>query len=134
MNKTSTSMSCTRYYVVVKVAPIWTRTRNFHSRVRRFAGLSIPGRDIDFISCSVFMCIALTIQRTKTISSGLPSLDAFLCMQFYLLSPMKLANKFLFVSNFICFKSDKNFTKCLLQDVTVGRYKYLRNSQYFYLF
>ena len=28
----------------------------FHSRVRRFAGLSIPGRDIDFMSCSVFIC------------------------------------------------------------------------------
>ena len=42
--------------VVVKVAPIGTRTRFFHSRVRRFAGLSIPGRDIDFMSCSVFIC------------------------------------------------------------------------------
>ena len=41
---------------LVKIVPIRTRTRNFHSRVRLFAGLSIPVRDIDFMSCSVFIC------------------------------------------------------------------------------
>ena len=29
---------------------------NCLSRVRRFAGLSIPGRDTDCISCGVFIC------------------------------------------------------------------------------
>ena len=38
--------------VVVKIEPFGTRTRNFHSQVRRFAGLSIPGLDIDLMSCS----------------------------------------------------------------------------------
>ena len=38
------------------IAPFGTRTRICHSRVRCFAGLSIPGRDIDFLSCSVFIC------------------------------------------------------------------------------
>ena len=37
--------------VVVKFAPIGTRTQNFHSRVRRFAGLSIPGRAGTLILC-----------------------------------------------------------------------------------
>ena len=50
--------------VVVKIATIGTQTQNFHPRVRRSAGLSFPGRDIDFMSCSVFICalrIALSI-------------------------------------------------------------------------
>ena len=42
--------------VVVKIAPIGTRTRICHSRVRRSAGLSIPGQDIYFMSYSVFTC------------------------------------------------------------------------------
>ena len=41
--------------VVVKMAPIGTRTRNCFSRVRRSAGLSIPGWDTDYLSCSVFI-------------------------------------------------------------------------------
>ena len=41
---------------IVKIASIGTRTRNCQSRVRRSAGLSIPGRDTDFMSCSVFIC------------------------------------------------------------------------------
>ena len=40
----------------VKIAPIGTRTRICHSRVRRSAGLSISGRDTDCMSCSVFIC------------------------------------------------------------------------------
>ena len=48
--------SHTVVYVVVKIAPIGTPTRICHSRVRRSAGLTIPGRDIDFMSCSVFTC------------------------------------------------------------------------------
>ena len=58
--------------VVVKIAPIGTRTRNFHSRVRRSAGLSIPGRDIDFMSCSVFIC-ALRSFYSALNSISLPS-------------------------------------------------------------
>ena len=44
--------------VVVKIAPIGTRTRNCFSRVRRSAGLSNPGRDTYeyYMSCSVFIC------------------------------------------------------------------------------
>ena len=42
--------------VVVKMAPIGTLTRNCFSRVRRSAGLSIPGRDTFYMSCSVFVC------------------------------------------------------------------------------
>ena len=49
--------------VVVKISFIGTRTRNFHSRVRHFAGLSIPGRDIDFMSCSVFICAMRSLYR-----------------------------------------------------------------------
>ena len=49
--------------VVVKMAPIGTRTRNCFSRVRRSAGLSISGRDTYYILCSVFN--ALTLYRTQ---------------------------------------------------------------------
>ena len=42
--------------VIVKMAPIGTQTPNCFSRVRRSAGLSIPGRDTDCLSCSVFIC------------------------------------------------------------------------------
>ena len=42
--------------VVVKMAPIGTQTRNCFSRVRRSAGLSIPGRDTYFMLSSVFIC------------------------------------------------------------------------------
>ena len=38
------------------MAPIGTRTQNCFSRVRRSAGLSIPGRDTYYMSCSVFIC------------------------------------------------------------------------------
>ena len=41
--------------VVVKMTPIGTRTRNCFSRVRRSAGLSVPGRDTYYMSCSVFI-------------------------------------------------------------------------------
>ena len=47
--RSSRAMEC----VVVKMAP---RTQNCFSRVRRSAGLSIPGRDTDYMSCSVFIC------------------------------------------------------------------------------
>ena len=40
--------------VALKMAPIGTRTRNCLSRIRRSAGLSIPGRDTYYMSCSVF--------------------------------------------------------------------------------
>ena len=43
-------------YVIQVVKTIGIRTQNFNSRVRRFAGVSIPGRDIDFMPCSVFIC------------------------------------------------------------------------------
>ena len=38
------------------MAPIGTQTLNCFSRVRRAAGLPIPGRDTDCMSCSVFIC------------------------------------------------------------------------------
>ena len=41
--------------VVVKIAPMGTRTRICNSRVRRSAGLSIPGRNTYYMSCSVFI-------------------------------------------------------------------------------
>ena len=47
----------------VKIAPIGTRTRNCFSLVRRSAGLSIPGRDTDFMSCSVFICALRSLYR-----------------------------------------------------------------------
>ena len=57
--------ACTRIRTVrarmsyeLNVEAIGTRTLNF--RVSRFAGLSIPalqGQEIEFISCSVFICI-----------------------------------------------------------------------------
>ena len=43
-------------FVVGTIAPIETRTRNCLSQVRRSAGLSIPGLDTDYMSCSVFIC------------------------------------------------------------------------------
>ena len=43
----------------VKIAPLRTRTRDCISRVRRSAGLSIPGRDIYYMSCSAFIFVPL---------------------------------------------------------------------------
>ena len=63
------------------------------------------------------------LKSTQTISSGLPSLDAFLCMCFYSLILTELLNL-----PIICYKSAKIFTKYLLQDIIVDRYKYIRNS------
>ena len=39
-------------YVIVKIAPIGTRTQNCHA----LPGLSIPGRDTYYMPCSVFIC------------------------------------------------------------------------------
>ena len=51
-------------YVVIKMEPIGTRTRNCFSRVRRSACLSIPGRDTYVVQC-IYLCIALTLQRSQ---------------------------------------------------------------------
>ena len=47
--------------VVVKIAHIGTRTRICHSRVRRSAGLSIPGRDTYYVVQCIYLSIALTL-------------------------------------------------------------------------
>ena len=38
-----------------------TRTQNCFSLVRGFAGLSIPGRDTYYMSCSLFICALLSL-------------------------------------------------------------------------
>ena len=57
--------------VVVKIAPFGNITRNFHSRARRFSGLSIPGRDIDFMSCSV---LYLSVHCSHFVALSIPFL------------------------------------------------------------
>ena len=49
---------------ISSVAPIGTQTRNCFSRVRRSAGLSIPGRETDYMSCSVFICALRSLYST----------------------------------------------------------------------
>ena len=43
-------------YVTSKNCAYRDSNSDCFSRVRRSAGLSIPGRDTDFMSCSVFIC------------------------------------------------------------------------------
>ena len=50
--------------VVVKMAPIGTRTQNCFFRVRRSAGLSIPGWNtyyLVYVVQCIYLCIALTL-------------------------------------------------------------------------
>ena len=62
MQNTVVAQNSVAQFVVIKMAPIGTLTQNCFSRVRRSAGLSIPGWDTYYMSCSVFICaIALTL-------------------------------------------------------------------------
>ena len=50
------------------MAPIRTQTRNCFSRVRRSAGLSIPGRDTYYMLCSVFICALRSLYSALNVS------------------------------------------------------------------
>ena len=63
-----------RNCVVIKMAPIGTRTQNCFSRARRSAGpdtyymsRSIPGRDTYYMSCSVFICALRSLYSTLNV-------------------------------------------------------------------
>ena len=56
------------FNVVVKMAPIGTRTQNCFSLVRRSVGLSIPGRDTYYMSCSVFICALRSFSQCHSIT------------------------------------------------------------------
>ena len=78
----------------VKIAPIGTRTQNCFSRVRRSAGLSIPGRDTYYIVCrAVYLFGAL-----RSHYSALKSIPLH-CLLLYesniLIASYRLMTKFL---------------------------------------
>ena len=56
--------------VVIKMAPIGTRTQNCFSLVRRSAGLSIPGRDCAvylFVHCAHFIALSMSFHWTLSL-------------------------------------------------------------------
>ena len=68
-SRTLPSVDCGAPKLIAHVTPIGTLTQNFHSRGRRFAGLCIPGRDIEFISCSVLVFVGTLTSIYSTLNS-----------------------------------------------------------------